>query len=174
MAVQTESGYKANPLEPKYWTIVNENYRNHWGAKRGYLISPMATSTQTQVDSHPTLGAVSFTKYNCAVSKRKESEQFLDSLFDCFRLDSPRGDFSRILDGENIVNEDLVAWVTVGFVHIPSSEDVPMTVAVETGFTLKPYNFFDRTEIFDVPQTYTGEYGLDESPPDFRKCRETD
>ncbi|XP_052769010.1 membrane primary amine oxidase-like [Mya arenaria] len=172
--VQTESGYKANPLEPKYWTIVNENYRNHWGAKRGYLISPMATSTQTQVDSHPTLGAVSFTKYNCAVSKRKESEQFLDSLFDGFRLDSPRGDFSRILDGENIVNEDLVAWVTVGFVHIPSSEDVPMTVAVETGFTLKPYNFFDRTEIFDVPQTYTGEYGLDESPPDFRKCRETD
>ncbi|WAR18476.1 hypothetical protein MAR_000314 [Mya arenaria] len=50
----------------------------------------MATSTQTQVDSHPTLGAVSFTKYNCAVSKRKESEQFLDSLFDGFRLDSPR------------------------------------------------------------------------------------
>ncbi|WAR18481.1 AOC3-like protein [Mya arenaria] len=114
----------------RYNTIVNENYRNQAGAKRGYLISPMATSTQTQVDSHPTLGAVSFTN-----GKKANS---LDSVFDGFRLDSPRSDFSRILDGENIVNEDLVAWVTVGFVHIPSSEDVPMTVAVETGFTLKP------------------------------------
>ncbi|XP_015417769.1 PREDICTED: amiloride-sensitive amine oxidase [copper-containing] [Myotis davidii] len=39
---------------------------------------------------------------------------------------------------------DLVAWVTVGFLHIPHSEDIPNTATPgnSVGFLLRPFNFF--------------------------------
>ncbi|KAH3859144.1 hypothetical protein DPMN_101860 [Dreissena polymorpha] len=83
-----------------------------------------------------------------------------------------KGDFSTLLNGEGIVNEDIVNWVTVGFVHVPSSEDMPMTTAVETGFVLKPFNFFDTTEVYDMPQVYSGNDGDVQHPPEFTPCLE--
>lgn len=32
------------------------------------------------------------------------------------------------INGENILYDDLVNWVTVGFLHIPTTEDFPKTV----------------------------------------------
>lgn len=42
--------------------------------------------------------------------------------------------------------QDLVAWVTVGFLHIPHSEDIPNTATPgnAVGFFLRPFNFFDE------------------------------
>lgn len=42
--------------------------------------------------------------------------------------------------------QDLVAWVTASFLHIPHAEDIPNTVTVgnSVGFLLQPYNFFDE------------------------------
>ena len=78
-----------------------------------------------------------------------------------------------MLDNEYIVNDDIVNWVTVGFLHVPVAEDVPMTARIKTGFTLKPFNFFDRTATFDMPQ-YTDTEGnmLTERTPDFEQCLE--
>ena len=37
-------------------------------------------------------------------------------------------DFRKyLMDNDSIVNEDLVAWVTIGAMHIPHSEDLPNT-----------------------------------------------
>lgn len=38
----------------------------------------------------------------------------------------------------------MVAWVTVGFLHIPHSEDIPNTATPgnSVGFLLRPFNFF--------------------------------
>lgn len=40
--------------------------------------------------------------------------------------------------------QDLVAWVTLGFYHIPHTEDVPNTptVGTETSVLLLPFNYF--------------------------------
>ena len=40
--------------------------------------------------------------------------------------------------------QDLVAWVTVGFLHIPHAEDIPNTTTPgnSVGFLLRPFNFF--------------------------------
>ena len=165
--IQQEGGYKINPYEPKIWMIVNENYRNAWGSKRGYAIVPGCTAVQNLQAPHPTLAAASFSEYTCAVTRQKDAELFINSVYDGFRLDNPRGHISRMMDGESVVNTDLVTWVTVGFLHMPSSEDMPMTTGAHTGFTLKPFNFFDRTETFDMPQNYKGNYGINEKPATF-------
>jgi len=122
---------------------------------------------------HPLLGALSFTKYHCAVTKRKEEEQTLTNIYDVNRMDNPQQNLDKQINGDNIVNEDIVNWVTVGFLHIPTSEDMPMTSRVQTGFLLKPFNFFDRTASFDMPQhTETLDNTLRESEPAFDQCAE--
>ena len=49
-------------------------------------------------------------------------------------------------DNESIVDEDLVAWVTTGLMHVSPSEDIPNTAVVvnSASFYPQPYNFFDE------------------------------
>ncbi|KAK3581494.1 hypothetical protein CHS0354_031829 [Potamilus streckersoni] len=169
--LQREVGYRLNYDNQKFFVVVNENKRNSWGVKRGYHIAPLATGAQTLPEAHPAMKALSFSKYHISVTKRKEEESFLSSIYDINRLDDPKGYFDLKLDNESIVNEDIVNWVTVGFLHIPTSEDVPMTTRVESGFILKPFNFFDTTASFDMPQ-YTEDQGKSEREPAFAACIE--
>lgn len=132
----------------------------------------MLTGSQA-LKGHPLLKALSFTKYHCAVTKRKEEEPTLTSIYDVNRMDQPLHHLDKQLNNEYIVDDDIVNWITVGFLHIPTSEDMPMTVRVETGFLLKPFNFFDRTETFDMPQHLETRDGtLEQSEPTFEQCAE--
>ncbi len=49
-----------------------------------------------------------------------------------------------IKDKESIDNQDIVAWVTLGFRHAPRPEDFPILPTFWHDFTLRPYRFFDR------------------------------
>ena len=40
---------------------------------------------------------------------------------------APVVNFHKFFDGENITQEDLVAWVNVGTHHLPQAEDSPNT-----------------------------------------------
>lgn len=42
--------------------------------------------------------------------------------------------------------QDLVAWVTVGFLHVPHAEDIPNTATPgnSVGFFLRPFHFFNE------------------------------
>jgi Cu2+-containing amine oxidase len=51
----------------------------------------------------------------------------------------------------DVLNQDLVVWYTLGFHHVPSSEDWPVYKTGSHGVTLRPYNFFDRSPAIDVP-----------------------
>ncbi|KAL3842685.1 hypothetical protein ACJMK2_020673 [Sinanodonta woodiana] len=172
--MRREAGFRLNYDNQKLFLVVNENTRNKWGVKRGYQIVPLSTAAQSLPEVHPAMKALSFTKYHVTVTKRKEEEQFLSSIYDINRMDNPKGYLDRMLDNESIVNEDVVNWVTVGFLHVPTSEDLPMTVRVESGFMLKPFNFFDTTATFDMPQ-YSAMQGNDivEHEPTFDSCVES-
>ena len=56
-------------------------------------------------------------------------------------------DFRKyVMDDDSTVNEDLVAWVTIGAMHIPHSEDLPntATAANSANFFIRPFNYFDE------------------------------
>lgn len=169
--IEKEKGIQ-DPSEQQFWLVINEREKNKWGVERGYQIAPLATGDQA-LKTHPLLNALSFTKFHCAVTKRKEEESTLTSIYDVNRMEHAQEYLAKHIDGESIVDDDIVNWVTVGFLHVPTTEDMPMTVKVETGFMLRPFNFFDRTASFDMPEHAETKDGIiRESEPSYEQCSE--
>ncbi len=73
----------------------------------------------------------------------------------------------HFIDGDKIDGADLVLWPTVGVIHVPVSEDVPVVGNFETGFVLRPANFFDELGAMDVMPSKTDYKQCAPPKPDF-------
>ncbi|EGO02293.1 hypothetical protein SERLA73DRAFT_86572 [Serpula lacrymans var. lacrymans S7.3] len=128
------------------YAIVNQEETNKWGTPRGYAIHPgYSPIHNTVVGSKRLLNNANWARYNLAVSRQKDSEPSSSSIWNFNLPKEPAVDFHRFFDGENITQEDLVAWVNVGMHHLPQSEDAPntRTNTATSSFFLTPLNYFD-------------------------------
>jgi primary-amine oxidase len=57
-------------------------------------------------------------RYNLAVSLRKETEPSSSAMWNLNLPGEPMVDFHKFFDGENITQQDLVAWINVGMHHL--------------------------------------------------------
>jgi primary-amine oxidase len=55
-----------------------------------------------------------------------------------------------ISDNESLAGQDVVAWATMGFHHVPMAEDWPVMPSKVDEIVLKPRNFFDRNPAIDL------------------------
>lgn len=85
------------------------------------------------------------------VTKRKEEEP--ESSFEGNMLvgSYPVVDAAKFDNGECIEEEDLVVWATVGKMHLPRSEDMPVVTNFGVSLAIRPYNYFDENAAFDIP-----------------------
>ncbi|KAK7909288.1 hypothetical protein WMY93_013972 [Mugilogobius chulae] len=65
----------------------------------------------------------------------------------------------------HVLGQDLVAWVTAGFLHIPHAEDIPNTVTVGNGggVLLRPHNYFNEDPSIESPDSVYLEPGSESS-----------
>jgi primary-amine oxidase len=56
----------------------------------------------------------------------------------------------RYVDGQGIVDDDIVVWPTMGFHHLTRPEDWPVLPTVQHSITLRPNRFFDRNPSVDL------------------------
>ena len=72
-----------------------------------------------------------------------------------------------------------MAWVTVGFLHIPHSEDIPTTATPghSVGFLIRPFNFFpedpslaSRDTVIVWPRNKGGHNHVQRWVPEDRDC----
>jgi len=125
---------------------VNQEEKNSWGSPRGYAINAGYNPIHnTVVGSRRLLNNANWARYNLAVSRRKDTEISSSSMWNMNLPGAPTVDFHRFFDGEDIVQEDLVAWVNVGMHHLPHAEDSPntKTTIAMSSFLLTPLNYFD-------------------------------
>lgn len=149
LETEEQAAFPLGGATPRYLYLAS-NQSNKWGHARGYRIQPLSFAGEPLPRSSSVESAFSWGRYQLAVTRRKEQEPRSSSVFNQNDPWAPTVDFSSFIDNETVAGEDLVAWVTAGFLHIPHAEDIPNTVTVANGvgFFLRPYNFFDEDPSF--------------------------
>ncbi|NWY67851.1 AOC1 oxidase, partial [Erithacus rubecula] len=126
--------------------IAFENISNPWSA--GARVSGDQGRGGTGTIPAPGLSPpLTCRRYHLAVTRRHENEPSSSSIYSQNDPWDPPVTFeSFIRDNETIEDQDLVAWVTVGFLHVPHAEDIPNTATPgnAVGFFLRPFNFFNE------------------------------
>ncbi|KAL5004063.1 hypothetical protein ScPMuIL_017519 [Solemya velum] len=144
-----DSAYTWDSECPEYHIIFNNHSSNSLEQPRGYRINiPSKSWSGLKNDT-----AFPWSQYRLAVTKRKSTEETSSSMHAGFDTNDPVVDFRKFMDGDNIVDEDLVAWITLGSLNIPHTEDIPnrVTVGGEQSFVLSPFNYFPEDPSMDSP-----------------------
>ncbi|XP_032081748.1 primary amine oxidase, lung isozyme-like [Thamnophis elegans] len=147
---ETKAAFRLHDNVPRYIYFAS-NRTNKWGHEQGYRIQLVSFSGDHLPELDPMEPGLSWGRYKLAVTKRKENEPFSTTAYNQIDPWNPPVAFADFINNENIVNEDLVAWINTGFLHIPHAEDIPNTATLGNvvGFFLRPYNYFD-----DDPSMY--------------------
>ena len=133
--------------KPKYYVFVNEDEKNAYGNPKGYRIDIQNKVKQQYPDGYYMNDVCAWSKYQLSVTKRNDLEPFGSSIYNQFTFSDPAFNFDHMInDNEVIEKEDLVAWVSIGGLHVPNTEDIPLTTTVGSsyGFLVKPFGYFDE------------------------------
>ncbi|XP_032934606.1 membrane primary amine oxidase-like isoform X2 [Catharus ustulatus] len=163
---EDQAAFRLQSKMPRYIYFA-ANSKNKWGHQRGYRIQITSFAGDHIPEASSMERAISWARYQLAVTRRKEEEPTSTSIYNQNDPWTPTVAFADFINNETITNEDLVAWITAGFLHIPHSEDIPNTVTVgnSVGFLLRPYNYYDLD-----PSIYSHDGVFFTSEQDFTAC----
>uniref|UniRef100_A0A8C5WVE2 Amine oxidase n=1 Tax=Laticauda laticaudata TaxID=8630 RepID=A0A8C5WVE2_LATLA len=144
LETEEKAAFSLDGKIPRY-LLFSSNSENQWGHKQSYRIQIISFAGKHLPQSSHMEKAISWGRYKLSVTKQKEEELTSTCIYNQNDPWDPLVTFANFIDNETIVNEDLVAWISVGFLHVPHAEDIPTTVTVGNGvgFLLRPYNYFD-------------------------------
>ncbi|XP_048451927.1 amiloride-sensitive amine oxidase [copper-containing] [Rhincodon typus] len=132
---------------PRYLLFTNPNEQNKWQNQRAYRIQFNSQADRVLPRNWKEEKAITWGRYQLAVTRFRDREETSSSMYIQNDPWDPTVTFENFIrNNENITSQDLVAWVTVGFLHIPHSEDIPNTSTPgnAVGFLLRPFNFFQE------------------------------
>ncbi|XP_032471381.1 LOW QUALITY PROTEIN: membrane primary amine oxidase-like [Phocoena sinus] len=150
LETEEQAAFHLGGPSPRYLYLAS-NHSNKWGHPRDHRIQTVSFAGELLPQNSSMERALSWARYQLAVTRWKEEEPRSISIYNLKDPWAPTLDFTDFLNNETVAGQDLVAWVTTGFLHIPHAEDIPDTVTVGNcvGFFLRPYNFFDQDPSFD-------------------------
>ncbi|XP_052028483.1 amiloride-sensitive amine oxidase [copper-containing]-like [Apodemus sylvaticus] len=141
---------------PKYLLFSNTEKRL-LGHRRSYRLHIPSTAEQTLPPGWQTSPAFMWPRYQLAVTKYQESERFHGSLYNQnHHWAYPMVFENFIHNNENIEDEDLVAWVTVGLSHNHHPDNAPSmaTPGNSAGFLLQPFDFYNSFQRYTASPTH--------------------
>ncbi|XP_060068852.1 putative amine oxidase [copper-containing] [Ylistrum balloti] len=144
---ELQAVHKFNFSLPKHHIVYNNKMKNEYGENRGYQIKANGFANQLLPKNTGFESAISWSRYQMAVTKHKDIEESSGSVHTTVDAGEPVVDFqSFIEDDENIVDEDLVFWLTLGTFHIPKAEDIPNTATSGSTLSIQltPFNYFNE------------------------------
>ncbi|KUJ24496.1 amine oxidase catalytic domain-containing protein [Mollisia scopiformis] len=132
------------------YVIMNHQEKNAYGESRGYRIMPgtgMGSPVHLTVkNSSNLLNSAKWTEHDFFVTKQKDTEPRSASPQNALTPEDPLVRFDSFLDGESLVEEDLVIWFNLGNHHVPHSGDIPNTLMTTSASSVmfSPHNYHNR------------------------------
>ena len=120
------------------------------GQATSYVLFPTETPVLLADDDSSIAARAAFATKNLFVTKYDPAERYAAGDF-VNQHPGGAGIPDFISGDEPLVGEDLVLWHTFGLTHFPRNEDWPVMPMDYAKFTLKPYNFFERNPVLNVP-----------------------
>ena len=139
---------------PKAFLFYNQNVTNKFGNHRSYRILPTHMSKMLYPEKAALTKGMAFAKYQLAVTKQKDNEVSGSSIYSQSDPFDPVVSFDNLVsDDESLIDVDLVAWVTLGMLHIPRTEDIPTVTTSTTtaSFFIVPFNYYTEDPSMSNP-----------------------
>ncbi len=149
-----KEGAMANNHMVKQWRVVNKNKQTKLGHNPSFqlVLGHSATSFNHQDDAQR---RALFTRSPLWVTRYNKDELYSAGDYPN-QSKGGEGIVKFVADQQSIDNEDLVLWPTLGFDHLPRSEDWPIMPSMYMQLTIRPFNFFYQNPNMDVPPFFRG------------------
>ncbi|XP_046335328.2 putative amine oxidase [copper-containing] [Haliotis rufescens] len=144
---EMDAAYKFNFEKPRYHVFHNNDNPTKFGAIKSYRIHLDGMTKVLIPEDKGNEPVISWSRNQMTVTKFKDDERDGSSVYGMFDSMEPTVNFTSFYaDNDDIVDQDLVAWISMGVHHIPHTEDMPITPTpgAHLSFALLPYNYFEE------------------------------
>jgi primary-amine oxidase len=133
------------------WMVLNPTAQNSLGHHTGYILVPGPNSLPYIARTSQVRRRAGFINKHFWATRYKPDEM---SAAGVYPNQSRGGDgLPRwVANNEDLVNQDVVVWYTLGVTHIPRPEEWPVMPVTHVGFKMIPGGFFSRNPALDVPK----------------------
>jgi len=140
---EMEGRYKVNPATPAMYHVMNMGAEGPFGHKPGYMIVPNNSVAYGPYDyeNDPPMKRNAFIEYTIWNTPYAPDERYAGGEF-AFQSDGSDTLATWVDQDRPIADTDIVTWYTMGFHHVPHTEDWPVMSTMWKGFMLRPFNYF--------------------------------
>jgi len=150
LKTEQEAQQSVDPLNARYWKIVNPSVRNRLGQPVAYKLAPGENTRSFVLPDSFVRQRAGFMGNHLWVTPYDPEEQYAAGDYPN-QHQGGAGLPAYTAQDRPITETDLVVWYTMGHHHLPRPEDWPVMPVSRIGFMLKPLGFFDCNPALDVP-----------------------
>ena len=131
------------------WKVASHETKNALGHPTGYKIMPGINSRPYLHQSSSILQRGAFINRHMWFTRYHDDEQ--SAAGDYPNQGLAGAGLPTWTNGEDLTNQDVVAWYVFGITHIPRPEEWPIMNVERGGFQIAPINFFSRNPVMNLP-----------------------
>ena len=135
---------------PAMWRFTNPEVKNELGYPTSFEIMPGLTGVSLlSKDDWPQKRA-GFSDHQLWVTPYDAKERYAAGVY----VSGSKGTDGLpvwVKQNRSIANTDIVAWYTMAFHHVPRPEDWPQMPTMWHDFTLRPFDFYSKSPLMDLP-----------------------
>lgn len=135
---------------PELWRFVNPAVKGSYSGFVGYQIDSHSAMPLLASDDYM-LRRAGFTEHMLWVTPYDRSQLYASGNYPTVHQ-AGEGLPAWTAGNRPITDQDLVAWVTMGFHHVPRPEDWPLMPVAKHRFEIRPVGFFSRNPAIDLPK----------------------
>jgi len=139
---------------PSMWMFMNPAVKGPLNYPRSYEVMPGATAKSLMSNDDPTQRIGAFSEHQFYVTPYMEKERYASGTY--VTSSAAKDGLNTWVEANRpIANTDIVGWYTLGFHHITRSEDWPVMPIMWHQFQIRPFHFFDKNPVLDLPKSLT-------------------